>query len=222
MLIKSSKFLLGLLWDKIVMVRHIWRPSFVFFLLRRGRGWVGRRKNASKEWNVTNNNGTKVKQWQSESHFKSRFKCSNRFNPSPTCKIPKVVNGNYHKLWSWVNWACLTVVGVRVTSVRVASVRVAGVAHSRVGIGVRVDGADRAGDDWGVPGRIVAIGSEELLSGLLIMNFLFSEDNNGQGQQDEQALQNQAKIQLNVFEIRIFWQLTRYLNILRVDSDSIE
>ena len=88
-----KSFLLGLLWDKIVKIRHIWRPSIVFFLLQRGRGRVGRMKNASKEWNAANNNGTKVKQWQSESHFKSRFKCSIRLNPHPTCDLPQVVLG---------------------------------------------------------------------------------------------------------------------------------
>ena len=114
----------------------------------------------------------------------------------PTSNLRSSSGGswNYHKLWSWVIWACLTVVGIRVTSVRVAGVRVASVAHSRVGVGVRVDGADRAGDDGGVPGRVVAIGSEELLSRLLIVNFLFSEDNNGQGQQDEKALRYWANI----------------------------
>ena len=70
-------------------------------------------------------------------------------------------------------------------SVRGVSVRIAVSAES--GIGVRVSGRAECGVS-GVPGRVVAVSREELLSGLLILNLLGSQDDGGQSQQNDQTL----------------------------------
>jgi hypothetical protein len=73
-------------------------------------------------------------------------------------------------------------VGIRITgSVGGVGQRIA------CGVGVRVSGRAECGVS-GVPGRVVAVSCVELLSGLLILNLLGSEDDGGQSQQNDQAL----------------------------------
>jgi hypothetical protein len=74
-------------------------------------------------------------------------------------------------------------VGVRIAG------SVGGVGQRVAGrVGVRVTCRAECGVS-GVPGRVVAVSCVKLLSSLLILNFLGSQDNGGQSQQNDQALQ---------------------------------